>query len=376
MRFPAWIAWIATSLLACSSQEAQEVKQEETKAGILIPDVEPLDGFFSSKFTSSNPGGAVLAMMGDSVIFSKGYGLADLNTKDPITSKTLFNIGSVTKTFVSNAILILRDQGKLALQDSLSKYFPDFRNKTIANKVQIQHLLTHTSGLPDIRHPWKDSVFYLTAKDKENWAPVLKANKLNFEPGSQHEYSNPAFNGLALIIEETSRMKWQNFVQDNIFKPAGMQTSTITDGSHPRSGVAHGYILGKGQWVEKDYGEEPTFAAAGNGGVWSSIEELALYEKAMRRAAFLKKETFGESVEVKTYSNWSGETPPFRGWSWAIGKTPTGLKTIWHDGWQGGFRAYYLSVPEKKWLVVILTNCPHPVEQYSKRVLDFLQTGK
>ncbi len=287
-----------------------------------------------------------------------------------------WSIGSVSKTFVSNAILILRDQGKLTLQDSLSQYFPDFKNKTIAGKIQIQHLLTHTSGLPDIRYPWKDSVFYLTAKDKENWAPILKANKLNFEPGAQHEYSNPAFNALALIVEQTSGMKWQDFVQDNILIPSGMLTGTITDGPHPTSGVSHGYIFSKGQWLEKDYGEEPTFAAAGNGGVWSSIEELALYEKAMRRATFLKKETLAESFEVKTYSNWSSKTPPFRGWSWAVSKTQSGLKTVWHDGWQGGFRAYYLSVPEKEWLIVVLTNCPHPVEAYSNRVLDFLQTGK
>jgi CubicO group peptidase (beta-lactamase class C family) len=376
MRFSAWVGSMTIGLLACSSQPAQEVRVEKTKGDLSIPGTQPLDEFFSSKFSPTSPGGVVLAMIGDSVIFSKGYGLADITTKEPITSQTLFNIGSVSKTFVSNAILILRDQGKLSLLDSLPKYFPNFKNKTIANRVQIQHLLTHTSGLPDIRYPWKDSVFYLTAKDQENWAPILKTNKLNFEPGSQHEYSNPGFNALALIVEQTSGMKWQSFVQDNILKPAGMHASTITDGPHPQSGVSHGYVFNKGQWLEKDYGEEPTFAAAGNGGVWSSIEELALYEKAMRKGTFLKKETLAESFEIKGYSNWSGKTPPFRGWSWAIGKTDTGLKTIWHDGWQGGFRAYYLAVPEKEWLIVVLTNCPHPVEEYSKRVLDFLQTGK
>lgn len=376
MRFSAWIGLIAAGLLACSSQPTHEAAIKKVGAKISIPDSKPLDEFFSSKFSSANPGGAVLAMVGDSVIFSKGYGLADVTTKEPITSRTLFNIGSVTKTFVSNAILILRDQGKLTLNDSLLRYFPEFKNKAIANQVQIQHLLTHTSGLPDIRNAWKDSIFYLTAKDKENWAPIQKAKKLNFEPGAQHEYSNPAFNALALIVEQTSGMKWQSFVQSNIFIPAGMRTSTITDGPHPTSGVAHGYIFSKGQWMEKDYGEEPTFAAAGNGGVWSSLEELALYEKAIRKATFLKKKTLAESFEVKTYPNWSDKNPPFRGWSWAIGKTQSGLKTVWHDGWQGGFRAYYLSVPEKEWLIVVLTNCPHPVEEYTNRVLDFLQTGK
>jgi CubicO group peptidase (beta-lactamase class C family) len=377
MKAIAWVGFLATCfLISCSSKSSESDKQLPERVSISIPDTRPLDVFFASKFLSNKPGGAVLVMVGDSIIFSRGYGLADLNTKDPITTRTLFNIGSVSKTFVSNAILILRDQGKLSLQDNMLKYFPEFANKEIGQKVLIEHLLTHTSGLPDIRYPGKDSVFYLTAKDKENWAPIMKVSQLNFEPGSQHEYSNPSFNALALIVEQISNMKWQHFVEENILKSAGMTASTITDGPHPQTGVSHGYIFSTDHWQEKDYGEEPTFAAAGNGGVWSSVDELALYEQAIRKATFLKQETLAESFEIKQYPNWVGNHPPFRGWAWAIGKTTDGDKAVWHDGWQGGFRAYYISVPEKKWLVVVLTNCPHPVEEYANRTLQFLQTGK
>ena len=75
------------------------------------------------------------------------------------------------------------------------------------------------------------------------------------------EYSNPAFNGLALIIEQVSEVKWQEFVTEKILRPSGMSTSTITDGPHPESGVAHGYVKHQGKWIELDYGEEPTFPA-------------------------------------------------------------------------------------------------------------------
>src|SRR5436190_190255 len=94
----------------------------------------------------------------------------------------------------------------------------------------------------------KDSIFYLSAKDAENWAPIMKATKLNFEPGNRFEYSNPAFNALALIIEQVSKQKWQAFVTEKIMVPSGMKTSTITDGPHPTSGVAHGYIKVNGVW--------------------------------------------------------------------------------------------------------------------------------
>jgi CubicO group peptidase (beta-lactamase class C family) len=320
--------------------------------------VDAIDRFASSYFPANEPGGAIVIMKHDSIIFSKGYGVADLTTHKPITPKTLFNLGSLSKTFVANAILILQEQGKLSVEDSLLKYFPDFKNKTIAAKVKIKHLLTHTSGLPDNRHVANDTVFYLTAKDAENWYPEMQVDSLLFTPGSRFEYSNPAFNGLALIVEQVAGMPWQRFIAENIFNPSGMKTSTITDGSHPQQGVSHGYILNHGKWTEDDYGEEPTFAAAGNGGVWSSVEELAMYERALRHAIFLKAETIRDARTVKQFSNWSGNEPPFIGWSWFIRDLRSNLQSIGHPGSQGGFLTNYITIPGKGILLVILCNAP------------------
>ncbi len=230
-----------------------------------------LDAFFTSQFATGDPGGAVLVMKDTTVLFKKGYGVADINTKEPITTKTLFNLGSISKTFVANGILILQEEGKLSVEDSLIKYFPDFKNKEIASKVKIKHLLTHTSGLPDNREVSKDTVFFLTANDLQNWYPITQTDTLEFEPGSKYNYSNPAYNALALIIEQVSKQKWQDFIHDRIFVPSGMTTSTITDGAHPSSGVSHGYAMIGKRWTEDDYGEEPTFCASGNGGIWSSL---------------------------------------------------------------------------------------------------------
>src|SRR5699024_127346 len=134
-----------------------------------------------------------------------------------------------------------------------------------------KHLMTHTSGLPDSRKVSEQFEFYLTAKDEENFNPIKKTTELNFEPGSRFQYSNPAFNGLALIIEKITDQKWQDFIIENIFKPADMDESKITDGPHPEEGVAHAYESENNIFAESDYGEVPTFAAAGNGGVWCSI---------------------------------------------------------------------------------------------------------
>ncbi|MEK6780137.1 MAG: serine hydrolase domain-containing protein [Bacteroidota bacterium] len=332
-----------------------------------------LDSLYNKTFTADQPGAAILVMKGDTILFSEGYGIADMVTKEPISTQTLFNLGSISKTFVANAVLMLQERGKLSIEDSIYKFFPHFKNKEIAQRIKIKHLLSHTSGLPDNREVNKDSLFYLTAKDAENWMPVTRTDTLVFEPGERYEYSNPAFNGLALIVEQVSGMKWQKFVEENILKPSGMNTSTITDGPHPASGVSHAYIKIQGQWKEDDYGEEPTFAASGNGGVWSSVEELAKYERALRNSTFLKSETIAQSQRVFHPLNWADATPPRIGWSWFIGQTEDSLKTVGHTGSQGGFVANYVTIPDKKILFVILCNTTRDINADASHVLTLLR---
>ena len=202
-----------------------------------------LDSFITKNFSEEAPGGSLLIRKGEAVLYQKSFGLADLSVNEKFTPATISNTGSISKTFVAYGILILQNQGRLSIEDPISKYFPDFKNREIADKVKIRHLITHTSGLPDSRNVDADSIFYLSAKDEENFAPLKGTEKLEFEPGSRWKYSNPAYNGLALIIEKVSGMKWQRFIDQMIFKPAGMRWSTITDGSFPQKGVAHGYRM-------------------------------------------------------------------------------------------------------------------------------------
>ena len=202
-----------------------------------------LDSMFGHFFKENEPGGAVLIARNNQIIYEKGFGIADVNTQDHITPKTLFNLGSISKTMVAYGILKLAAEKKLSLNDDLFKYFSDFKDPAIAKQVKLYHLLTHTSGLPDSRKIDEEREFYLTAKDEENFAPLKQADLLEFVPGTSYKYSNPAFNGLALIIEKAGAQKWQSYIAKNIFEPAGMRSSTITDGAHPVSGVSHGYVM-------------------------------------------------------------------------------------------------------------------------------------
>lgn len=332
-----------------------------------------LDIFFYSVFKSDEPGGAVLLVKDGKLIYKKGFGIEDIKTKKPVTTQTLFNVGSISKTFVAFGILRLAQGKKLSIDDELYKYFPDFKNPAIAKKIKLYHLLTHTSGLPDSRRIKEDSVFYLTAKDAENFAPLKQTDSLHFEPGEKFEYSNPAFNGLALIIEKVTKMKWQDYIRKIIFKPSDMKLSTITDGPYPQSGVSHGYVLNdKKEFTEDDYGEEPTFAAAGNGGVWSTVEELWKYEQAIQKNIFLKEDWISKSRTVYSFSNWKDKQAPFIGLCWFLTKDGD-INLIGHTGSQGGFISDYLWLPEKKIFYVLLCNTPKPIRSIRSKVFDFLK---
>jgi CubicO group peptidase (beta-lactamase class C family) len=349
-------------VLAFSSSPAQE-----ERAALLR---QKMDSLLVYEKDANGPGESILVQKDDSVLYRHSFGLADLKTGEKFTERTVANLGSISKTFVAYGILKLRDAGQLSLDDPIIKYFPDFRNKEIANKVRIKNLLTHTSGLPDLRPVDRDSVFYLTANDEQNFDPLKSTDTLEFEPGSSWNYSNPSFNGLALIIQQVSGMQWQHYVAENIFSPSGMRQSKITDGAYPTEGVAHGYRMAKGAWEEYDYGEYPTFDAAGNGGVWSSIEELGKYYRAMRAASFIADSTIRRSQSLWKPANWSGKIygdtsnvahPPLNGFSWFViekGAPPEHLnyKVVFHRGEQAGFSAEFAMIPEKNILILIESN--------------------
>lgn len=322
-----------------------------------------LQQVFEKDLKDDEPGGVILISKNHEVVFSSSMGLADLDTKEPITVNTVFNTGSISKTFVSNGILILQERGLLSLDDPISKYFDDFSNPDLITDIKIYHLLSHSSGLPDIRNVSSDPDFYLTAKDEENFAPIKRVASLNFRPGEEFEYSNPAYNGLALIIEKVSGQPWQEFIIENIFQPAGMSTSKITIGPHPRTGVAHGYVKNGSEYHENDYGEVPTFAASGNGGVWSSVIELMRYEQALCEGRIISQELLETSRMPVRHQNWNEADPPHVGYSWftrsekLIG-TDLEVDVVYHTGSQGGFRAFHISIPEKKLLFVGLFNKP------------------
>lgn len=354
-------------LVFLPSMQGQGVSKKEL--------TQKLDAVFQSRIKANEPGGSFLIQKGKKVLYAKSFGLADLKTGEKFSPHTLANVGSISKTFVAYGILLLEKEGKLSIDDPILKYFPDFEHSEVVKNITVRHLLTHSSGLPDSRNVSEDSVFYLNAKDAENWAPLKKTQSLHFEPGSHFEYSNPAFNGLALIIEQVSGQKWQQFIGERIFKPAGMKTSVITDGAFPETGVSHGYRFYQNRFDEYDYGEYPTFCAAGNGGVWSSVNELWKYMEAVKACTFVDCATIQKSQTVWKSPNWTSADPPMLALSWFVEENPQGVanKSIGHTGSQGGFMAHMIWFPERDLSIIWLAN---DSEFYSTAILEALELNK
>jgi CubicO group peptidase (beta-lactamase class C family) len=344
----------------------------QTKADKLLSI--KLDSAMASIFSENEPGGSIFIQQGNKILYNKSFGLADIKTKEKFSDKTISNVGSITKTFVAYGIFILQNQGKLSIDDPIIKFFPNFKNKVIGNKVKIKHLLSHTSGIPDSRNVEKDSIFYLTANDEDNFKPLLQTDSLEFEQGSRWKYSNPCYNGLALIIEKVSGMKWQEFIRKYIFLPSEMKNSKITDGDFPNKNVAHGYIKVGEKYEEFDYGECPTFCAAGNGGVWSSIAELKKYILAIKNCTFMDCSTVELTKKPWQPENWSSQTSPFHSMVWFVRPTNDyGFKNqqvIEHTGDQGGFKAHLVLIPEKEITIIWLTNNDKFISKTIKKILS------
>lgn len=360
--------------VACSNPQKEAAKlQEEALAKV--------DTLCSELFPSDEPGAAVLILKGDEVIFDKGYGLADLNTKAPINGDTFFNIASVSKQFTATSILQLAEKGLLSLEDSVAMYHPEYKSD-IWKKVKIKHLISHTSGVPDARRGLTLEQ-RIHGDDTLAMAYLVDLDYLNFEPESNYEYINPTFVLAGDIVSKVSGKPFPEYVRENIFTPAGMEKALYFDPAIEDQipNMAHGYEYedvtdmpeervatadakdAPKNWYEYDYGEETFFATKPDGGIYTSTHEFAQWEKALRNNTVMSEESRNLAHSPKTYitgsqfSDYQNRDNTWYGYGWFIEpKTDTTAEVIYHTGDNGGFKILAARYPESNALVLIFAN--------------------
>lgn len=324
---------------------------------------ERLDALFSSKYpTADAPGTAVLVMKGDDVLFEKCYGLADLETREPITPQTNFCIASISKQFSAVALLQLEERGLLSMNDPLSKFFPEF-HAPFYDSITLHHIMSHTSGLPDAR-PRTDRNFVLYSTDVESCQYLIDLDYLNFPIGTQYEYINPTFQLVYQIVERVTGTPFEQYMHNNIFAPAGMESTLYFEADRAIPNLSHGYEFDdeKGCFVECDYGETSFFASKADGGIYTSLRDFARWEKALRGTAILseesKRKAWAQHIMIPEDADYGANINTGYGYGWFVQRNPDQPEHIYHLGDNGGYLNYAGRIPEHEILVLFFANVP------------------
>ncbi len=237
-----------------------------------------MDAYVNRYVEGKNFSGAVLIAHGGKILLAKGYGMANYELGVPNTPRTKFHIASTSKPFTAAGILLLEERGALRVEDPLSKYVADYPN---GDKITIHHLLTHTSGIPDVnRFPEYDreSKFPHTPAQLID---LFKNKPLDFQPGERYGYSNSNYNLLAYIIEKVSGKRYGEFLRENIFAPLVMKdTGHDGDSAEMLVNRASGYVpAGLGDVANAPYLDWSI--KTGNGSLYSTVEDLYKWDRAL-----------------------------------------------------------------------------------------------
>lgn len=338
-----WRASVLLAACACTSAAAAPVLQPERDARIarVFADFDGLD----------RPGCAVGVMQDGRLIRAAGYGAADLDSRTPIDSRTVFNIGSVSKQFTAFAVLQLGQRGALSLDDSITKFVPELG--AYARPVTLRHLLHHVGGLRDyigllLLHGY-------SLGERTTPAQALEAlgrqTASNAQPGVEYDYSNTGYFLLALVVERVSGRSLKQYLQDEVFTPLGMADTTVLE-HYPAdvARLARPYDVAGGRFTLDEW----LWEQVGDGQVLTTVEDLARWEANFRTATVGSPALFREMHLPFTLQ--SGRQVNY-GAGVALGQY-RGLRTIRHGGDWSGYRAHLMRFPDQGFAVSVLCNRP------------------
>jgi CubicO group peptidase (beta-lactamase class C family) len=299
-------------------------------------------------YAGAVPGASVLVLQDGAAVFRRAYGFADLEQHVAATSATNYRLASMTKQFTAAAVLLLGEDGRLSLDDPVRKWLPSLPAAT--DGITLRHLLTHTSGLID----YEDLIPAATTQQVHD-ADVLRLlesqNRLYFPPGTDYRYSNSGYALLALIVARASGRDFASFLRERIFVPLGMRETVAYEAGI--SSVAHrafGYSYERSAWQRTD--QSVTSAVLGDGGVYSSIDDLAKWDAALYDGRLLSARSLALAFAPATAT----DDPAVRyGFGWRISG-----ETLWHSGETVGFCNVIVRFPQHHFTVIVLTNRDAP----------------
>ncbi len=309
---------------------------------------ERIDASVRGYYKADEPGATIIVTRAGATVFRKAYGLADIASKQPMDAAMTLRLGSITKQFTAVAILMLAEDGKLALTDELTRFLPGY--PTQGNNITIEHLLTHTSGIQS----YTGKPAYAETMDKDvtvsQMIDSFKNDPMLFAPGERFDYNNSGYFLLGAIIEKVSGKSYAEFLAQRIFTPLGMD-HTAFEGSERVKGVrAAGHSKGDaGFGAARPLSMTQPYAA---GSLVSTVDDLARWDQAITAGKLLKAASWKKAFTP--YKLASGASTGY-GYGWELGKLQ-GAAKIAHGGGINGFSTYALRVPAHQVYVAVLSN--------------------
>jgi CubicO group peptidase (beta-lactamase class C family) len=322
------------------------LKEKGAKTDLPLPGLEKfISTIFKNVQKGTMPGAAVLVAQNGDIIYQNGFGYADVGNKIQMTPDFKFKIGSISKQFSAVAILKLQEEGKISVQDKLSKYIPDFPR---GNEVSIYHLLTHTSGIHSYENQRNFSM--LVPVSPQALIDSIKTFPYDFNPGEKYQYNNSGYCILAYLVEKISGKTLGEYLNETFFKPLGMNDTGIYKSSSVLNNEAYGYSMENGAVKKAPY-QEMTWAF-GVGGIYSTVQDLYTWNEAIFDGKILSEASLKTAFTPAVLNN--NEKTDY-GYGWFI-STKRGIRFIQHSGGVFGFSTYLEHQPENKLTVCVLCN--------------------
>jgi CubicO group peptidase (beta-lactamase class C family) len=291
------------------------------------------------------PGAAVAVIDKGKVAKMQGYGVASLEFNVPVTTETVFEIGSVSKQMTAAAIMLLVEDGKVRLDEKISAYLPD--TPEAWRDLTVRHLLTHSSGIRN--YSSLDGFALLRRLKVADFIKQLSPHPLDFPPGEQNAYSNSGFNLLAFIIESRSGKPYIEFMRERIFRPLGMTRTGDRDPEYVIPNRASGYEWRGSRHAGRNWDLTDLMGA---GSIVSTIGDMVKWNTALDGDIFLKPSSKAEIWKQFVFTNGK---PSVYGFGWRISDI-RGHKLTGHTGQTAGFTAANFRYPDHGLTVVVLTN--------------------
>jgi CubicO group peptidase (beta-lactamase class C family) len=307
------------------------------------------DEMLAGQFHADEPGATVLIARKGQIVYEKAFGMANLELQVPMQINNVLRIGSITKQFTAVAILQLMEQGKLSLQDEITKFIPDY--PTQGSRITIEHLLTHTSGIQDyarIRDTTQRGVIDFTPGQMIDY---FKNQPMRFAPGTKWEYSNSNYVLLGYIIERLTGETYQEYLESHIFKPTGMNHSSYASDTRIIKDRADGYRKGDHGFENAQYLSMTQPYAAG--AIQSTVEDLFTWHQAVHSYKLLSRASVNKALTRYVLSN--GDMTNY-GYGWRLGYIQDS-PSIWHGGMVNGYIAMAMYLPNEDVFVAVLSNC-------------------